>query len=129
MSLDVAGIGAVADLATTVVNKIWPDKSEQERQQLASALAIVQGQLDANKIEAASPSVWTSGWRPGVGWICVAALAMQYVARPLISWIAAVSGHPLPVLPGIDDNLWQLLVGLLGLGGLRTFEKVSGVAK
>ena len=129
MSLDVAGIGAVADLATTVVNKIWPDKSEQERQQLASALAIVQGQLDANKVEAASPSVWTSGWRPGVGWICVAALAMQYVARPLISWIAAVSGHPLPVLPGIDDNLWQLLVGLLGLGGLRTFEKVSGVAK
>ena len=129
MSLDVAGIGAVADLATTVVNKIWPDKSEQERQQLASALAIVQGQLDANKVEAASPSVWTSGWRPGVGWICVAALAMQYVARPLISWIAAVSGHPLPVLPGIDENLWQLLVGLLGLGGLRTFEKVSGVAK
>ena len=129
MSLDVAGIGAVADLATTVVNKIWPDKSEQERQQLASALAIVQGQLDANKVEAASSSVWTSGWRPGVGWICVAALGMQYVARPLISWIAAVSGHPLPVLPGIDDNLWQLLVGLLGLGGLRTFEKVSGVAK
>ena len=129
MSLDVAGIGAVADLATTVVNKIWPDKSEQERQQLASALAIVQGQLDANKIEAASPSVWTSGWRPGVGWICVAALAMQYVARPLISWIAAVSGHPLPVLPGIDDNLWQLLVGLLGLGGLRTYEKATGVAK
>ena len=129
MSLDVAGIGAVADLATTVVNKIWPDRSEQERQQLASALAIVQGQLDANKVEAASSSVWTSGWRPGVGWICVAALAMQYVARPLISWIAAVSGHPLPVLPGIDDNLWQLLVGLLGLGGLRTFEKVSGVAK
>ena len=100
MSLDVAGIGAVADLATTVVNKIWPDKSEQERQQLASALAIVQGQLDANKVEAASSSVWTSGWRPGVGWICVAALAMQYVARPLISWIAAVSGHPLPTLPG-----------------------------
>ena len=129
MSLDVAGIGAVADLATTVVNKIWPDKSEQERQQLASALAIVQGQLDANKVEAASSSVWTSGWRPGVGWICVAALAMQYVARPLISWIAAVSWHPLPVLPGIDDNLWQLLVGLLGLGGLRTYEKASGVAK
>ena len=127
--MDLTGVGAVADLASTVVNKIWPDKTEQEKQQLAAALAIVQGQLDANKVEAASSSVWTSGWRPGVGWICVAALAMQYVARPLISWIAAVSGHPLPVLPGIDDNLWQLLVGLLGLGGLRTFEKVSGVAK
>ena len=127
--MDLTGVGAVADLASTVVNKIWPDKSEQERQQLASALAIVQGQLDANKVEAASSSIWVSGWRPGAGWICVAALGMQYVARPLISWIAAVSGHPLPSLPGIDDNLWQLLVGLLGLGGLRTFEKVSGVAK
>lgn len=127
--MDLTGVGAVADLASTVVNKIWPDKSEQEKQQLASALAIVQGQLDANKIEAASSSVWTSGWRPGVGWICVAALAMQYVARPLLSWGAAISGHPIPTLPGIDDNLWQLLVGLLGLGGLRTFEKINGVAK
>ena len=127
--MDLTGVGAVADLASTVVNKIWPDKTEQEKQQLAAALAIVQGQLDANKVEAASSSVWTSGWRPGVGWICVAALAMQYVARPLISWVAAVSGHPLPSLPGIDDNLWQLLVGLLGLGGLRTYEKATGVAK
>lgn len=123
------GIGAVADLASTVISRLWPDKTEQERAQLAAALTIVQGQLDANKVEAASPSAFTSGWRPGVGWVCVAALACQYIARPLVQWGGIVSGHPLPDLPGIDDNLWQLMLGLLGLGGLRTYEKVQGVTR
>ena len=127
--MDATGIGAVADLASTVISRLWPDKTEQERAQLAAALTIVQGQLDANKAEAASPSAFTSGWRPGVGWVCVAALACQYIARPLVQWVGIVSGHPLPDLPGIDDNLWQLMLGLLGLGGLRTYEKVQGVAR
>ena len=127
--MDATGIGAVADLASTVISRLWPDKTEQERAQLAAALTIVQGQLDANKVEAASPSAFTSGWRPGVGWVCVAALAGQYIARPLVQWGGIVSGHPLPDLPGIDDNLWQLMLGLLGLGGLRTYEKVQGVAR
>ena len=127
--MDATGIGAVADLASTVISRLWPDKTEQERAQLAAALTIVQGQLDANRAEAASPSAFTSGWRPGVGWVCVAALACQYIARPLVQWGGIVSGHPLPDLPGIDDNLWQLMLGLLGLGGLRTYEKVQGVAK
>ena len=127
--MDVTGVGAVADLASTVISRLWPDKTEQERAQLAAALTIVQGQLDANKAEAASPSAFTSGWRPGVGWVCVAALACQYIARPLVQWGGIVSGHPLPDLPGIDDNLWQLMLGLLGLGGLRSYEKVRGVAR
>ena len=124
MGLDITGVGAVADLASTVINKIWPDKSEQEKQQLAIAVQVVQGQLDINKIEAANPSVWVSGWRPGVGWVCVAALAYQYVVRPLLIGFG-VAGH----MPALDDSLWELLFGMLGLGGLRTFEKVKGVAK
>lgn len=127
--MDATGIRAVADLASTVISRLWPDKTEQERAQLAAALTIVQGQLDANRAEAASPSAFTSGWRPGVGWVCVAALACQYIARPLVQWGGIVTGHPLPDLPGIDDNLWQLMLGLLGLGGLRTYEKVQGVAR
>ena len=127
--MDATGVGAVADLASTVISRLWPDKTEQERAQLAAALTIVQGQLDANKAEAASPSAFTSGWRPGVGWVCVAALACQYIARPLVQWGGIVSGHPLPDLPGMDDNLWQLMLGLLGLGGLRSYEKVKGVAR
>lgn len=129
MGLDLTGVGAVADLANTVIGRLFPDKTEQERQQLAAALTIVQGQLDANKAEAASASAFTSGWRPGIGWVCAAALAMQYIARPLLQWAGIVSGHTFPPLPGIDDNLWQLMLGMLGLGGLRTYEKVQGVSK
>ena len=66
---------------------------------------------------------------PFIGWVCVAALACQYIARPLVQWAGIVSGHPLPDLPGIDENLWQLMLGLLGLGGLRSYEKVKGVAR
>lgn len=126
---DITGIGAVADLANTVITRLFPDKTEQERQQLAAALTIVQGQLDANKAEAANPSAFTSGWRPGIGWVCALALFFQYIARPGLQWYGIVSGHTFPSLPGIDDNLWQLMLGMLGLGGLRTYEKVQGVSK
>ena len=126
MSLDPLTAGI--DLATVAINKIWPDKSAAEAAQLAAAVAIVQGQLDTNKAEAASPSAFTSGWRPAIGWVCAAALAFQYVGRPLLAWGGIVSGHQFPPLPGIDDNLWQLMLGMLGLGGLRSFEKVKGVA-
>ena len=126
--MSLTGAGEVADLATAVINKIWPDKSVQEQAQLAAAVAIVQGQLDTNKAEAASGSAFTSGWRPFIGWICGSALAFQYVLRPLLAWVGIVSGHAFPTLPGIDDNLWQLMLGMLGMGGLRSFEKVKGVA-
>ena len=126
--MDITGIGAVSDLISTVVNKIWPDKSEQERAQIAAAVQIVQGQLDINKTEAASSSVFVAGWRPSIGWVCSIALFYQYVLRPIVQFIAVVSGHPLPPMPGIDDNLWELMLGMLGLGGLRSFEKVKKVA-
>lgn len=119
---------AIADLAGTVINKIWPDKSEAEKQQLAAAVQLVQGQMDINKAEAASGSVFIGGWRPAIGWVCAAALACQYIARPLLVWAGIVTGHNWPMLPGLDDNLWQLMLGMLGMGGLRTVEKVKGVA-
>jgi uncharacterized membrane protein len=128
MAMAVDPITAGIDLATTAINKIWPDKSAAEAAQLAAAVAVVQGQLDINKAEAASPSAFTSGWRPAIGWVCAAALACQYIARPLLQWGGIVWNHPLPALPGIDEHLWELLTAMLGLGSLRTFEKTKGVA-
>jgi hypothetical protein len=119
---------AGVDLASTVINKIWPDKSAAEAAQLAAAVALVQGQMDVNRAEAASPNAFTSGWRPAIGWVCGLALLFQYILRPLLMWYGVITGHQWPPLPGIDDNLWQLMLGLLGLGGLRTFEKTKGVA-
>lgn len=126
MALDPLTAGM--DLAGQIIQKIWPDKTAQEQAQLAAAVQIVQGQLDTNRAEAASPSAFTSGWRPAIGWVCASALACQYIARPLLQWAGIVIGHPFPDLPGIDDNLWQLMLGMLGLGGLRTVEKLNGKA-
>ena len=85
--MDITGIGSIADLAKTVVDKIWPDKSEEEKQQIAAALSIVQGQIDTNKTEAASSSTFVAGWRPAIGWVCAIALGYQYVIRPIAIWV------------------------------------------
>lgn len=89
-----------------------------------------QAQIEVNKAEAQSSSVFVAGWRPFIGWVCGAALAYQYIGRPLLT-MAFDAFHiaQAPVLIGLDDNLWQLLLGMLGMGGLRTFEKIKGAAR
>jgi len=129
MGLDITGLGSIAELVTTTVNKIWPDKTEQEKAEIAAAVQTVVGQLDINKQEAASSSMFVAGWRPWIGWVCGVALAYQYLARPLLTWGFAFMGKPIPLLPGLDGNLWELMLGMLGLGGLRSWEKTKGVAK
>jgi hypothetical protein len=127
MALD--PITAGIELAESVIAKIWPDKSEQERAQLAAAMALVQGQLEINKAEAASPSVFTSGWRPAIGWVCGCALAYTYIGYPFLLWAGALWFPEIkPPVLGNDGMLYELLFGMLGLGSLRTFEKVKGVA-
>lgn len=93
-----------------------------------AAQALQLAQLDVNKTEAAAPSLFVAGWRPFIGWTCGGALFSQYIVRPWVQWVALACGHPLPTLPGIDDQLWQLMGGMLGMGGLRTFEKIKGKA-
>jgi Holin of 3TMs, for gene-transfer release len=125
--MSVTGIGEVADLATSVLNKFFPDKTEQEKQQMALALAVIQGQLDTNKNEAQSPSIFVAGWRPFVGWVCGTGFAISALG-PLLEWIASLVGHPTK-FPLIDMSVMMpLLFGMLGLGGMRTAEKINGVS-
>ena len=128
MALDITGLGAVSDLVGTVVNKIWPDKSEAEKQQLAAAVMVVQGQLDINKVEAANPSVFVSGWRPFIGWVCGSACAWNWIGLPIAKVLLLIWEHPLNLAPADLSEMMPVLMGLLGLGALRTFEKVKGVA-
>jgi len=128
MALDLTGLGAVSDLAGTVINKIWPDKSEAEKQQLAAAVSLVQSQLEINKVEAANPSVFVSGWRPSIGWVCSAACAWNWIGLPIAKMGLLAYGHPLDLASADISEMMPVLMGLLGLGGLRTFEKVKGVA-
>lgn len=125
---DITGFGAVADLANTVIGKIWPDKSEQEKQQLAAAVTLVQGQLEINKVEASNPSVFVSGWRPAIGWVCGMACAWNWVGLPIAKAAMLVYGHPLEIAPADIGEMFPVLLGMLGLSGLRTAEKINGVA-
>lgn len=127
---------ALIPVLGSILDKIFPDASKSQEakaklmeMQLNGELQTIVGQLDINKVEAGNASVFVSGWRPAIGWVCAIALAYQYLFRPVLSFIAAYTGHAMPTLPGLDDNLWQLMLGMLGLGGLRTFEKVNGVTK
>lgn len=126
--MDITGVGAVADLASNVISKIWPDKTEQEKQQLAAAVMVVQGQIDINKNEASNPSLLVSGWRPFIGWVCGVACAWNWVLLPVVNVAAISFGHPLALSPADLSEMWPLLLGMLGLGGLRSVEKISGVA-
>lgn len=126
--MDITGVGAVADLAGTVINKIWPDKTEQEKQQLAAAVMVIQGQIETNKVEAASPSMFTSGWRPAIGWVCGLACAWNWIGLPIAKLVFSLYGHPITLTPADVGEMMPILMGMLGLGGLRTVEKINGVA-
>lgn len=125
--MDITGIGSVADLIRDGIDKIWPDKTEQERQSAAFMLAALQGQLDANKAEAASPSTFVAGWRPFIGWVCGAGCAWNWIGLPVALFVSEALGRHLGLKPADLSEMMPLLLGMLGLGGLRTYEKVSGI--
>ena len=115
-------ITAGIELVNSAVNKIWPNKSDQEKQELAAAVTLVQGQLDINKAEATNANWFVAGWRPYIGWICGTGLGYQFLVYPIL--IAFV-----PKIVQLDmGTLLTLLMGMLGIGGLRTYEKLNGVA-
>ena len=118
----------VAELINTAISKLWPDKSEAEKQQLAAAVMVVQGQIDTNKVEATNPSVFVSGWRPFIGWVCGSACAWNWIGLPIASMALKVYQIEIPLSPANLSEMLPVLMGMLGLGALRTVEKIKGVA-
>lgn len=136
---DVKGI---LDPIVAIINKVVPDKAAAAaataqlqlltaqgaiNEEIAQLAATTVNQSDINKVEAANPSLFVSGWRPMIGWVCASALAYQYLLSPLAAGILRVIGHPVDALPSLDGQLWELMFGMLGMGGLRTMEKLKGV--
>lgn len=136
---------SVIDLIKTGIDKIWPDKTEAEKAKAALAQAQLQGalkdmeeqwdnakaQIEVNKQEAASNSIFIAGWRPFIGWICGSAFAYAYVLQPVVVMISNAIGHPIDPskLVKLDfDQINPVLFGILGLGAMRTYEKVKGVS-
>lgn len=134
-------ITAALDIGGKVIDRLWPDKASadkaklqllemaqtKELAQLAADVDIARGQLGINEAEASNPSLFVSGWRPGVGWVCTAAFAWQFVVAPAAVFVATLAGHPLPLPAFESESLLTVLFGLLGMGGLRTFERIKGV--
>lgn len=113
-----------------LVNKLH----EIEMAALEVDKSVMQAQTEINKIEAESSSSFRGNWRPAVGWVCVAGLIYQYFIVTLFPWCIKVtiiftgSKIDLPILPNLDmGTLLTLLLGMLGLGGLRTYEKIKGL--
>lgn len=114
---------------SSILDKVFPDKTEADKAkarllelQMNGELQQVMGQIDINKIEASHQNLFVSGWRPSVGWVCSAALAYEYIVRPLMLTFG-LNAAPIEV-----DTLNTLLFALLGVAGLRTIDKVKGVA-
>lgn len=131
---------ALIPAVISVIDKILPDPQQAaeaklravemaqkgELAQLDADVRLALGQMEINKAEATT-DLFRGGWRPATGWCCVAGLAYQFIVQPTLPWVATLLGATVPPLPAIDnETLLILLTGMLGLGGLRTVERVRG---
>ena len=134
----IAGLikGALGPILDGVL-KLIPDKNARaeakehaEGQILNAMTSLVEGQLRINEMEAQHGSVFVAGARPFLLWVCGFAFAWQFVIQPMGTWVVLVTGAELPPLPTLDFGpLMTLTLGMLGLGGLRTYEKRIGVSR
>jgi hypothetical protein len=101
-----------------------------EAQALEMDKAVGLAQIDLAKADAQSGDAFQRRWRPAIGWTCAFALAYQFLVRPLAPWALTVAGVSVPEMPPlVMGELWPLMLGMLGLGGMRSYEKVRGSAK
>ena len=135
-------ISIALDIGGKVIDRLWPDplqanaaklellKMQQngELAQLASNTELAKGQLAVNEAEAASSSLLVSGWRPFIGWVCGAAFAWNWIGLPAGLFIAALMDKELNLAQADMSEMLPVLVGMLGLGALRTTEKIKKVA-
>lgn len=131
----------ILTIGSKILDRVLPDPAQKaaatlemfraqqagEFKELDNELQRDLAQIEVNKAEAESPDFFRGGWRPAVGWCGVVGLLYTYLVQPLLSWWS--SAHAIPVPPQLDlGDLLTLLGGLLGLSGMRTLEKIKGVA-
>lgn len=130
-------LGSLIGPVTGLLDKVVEDKDQKNA--LAHEIATLAGkqaheaamaQVEVNKAEAQHKSIFVAGWRPFIGWTCGFALAYHFVLAEVIKFGVALYGAEIPELPAFDmDSLMTVLLGMLGLGGLRTYEKQKGLTK
>lgn len=138
--MDPITISSLFAVGGKLIERLMPDPAQKAQAQLEllkmqqsgelaaldADVRLALGQMDINKAEAATDDAYTKRWRPTVGYILSAALAFQYLINPLMMWVTALSGlqvHPPQI--ALDDHLWELIAGMLGLAGWRTMDKIK----
>lgn len=125
-------IGAVLDIIKGPLNKLIPDKDLRAKfEHEVTMIAVNQGlaQVEINKLEAAHKSLFVAGWRPFIGWVCGVALAWAFLGHPLFEWIVALGLIDVEPPDLQIDTLMELVMGMLGLAGLRTWEKINNKSR
>ena len=109
-----------------IVNEVEMKELDLKLNELSQAIAL--GQIGINKEEAKHSSIFVAGWRPFIGWVCGSALVFNFIISPLLLWFCLIAKFDIPTPPALDtQSLITLLLGLLGLGGMRTYEKLKNV--
>ena len=129
-------IGPILDIGKSLLDRFGPEdkgeraKADAEFMRMAAEgeLKQVIAQLEINAKEAAHPSVWVSGWRPFFGWAGGAGFLYATILQPMLAWWASIKGWPVPPILNLD-LLWVVVTGMLGIGGLRSVEKIKGVSR
>ena len=130
-------ISAALPILDKVLDRVIPDEAERAKAKMEMQAELVKNehdiqlaQIELNKAEAQHRSIYVAGWRPFIGYVCGVAFLYHFVLQPVLIFVIAATGHTIPPLPEFDmDTLLTVLGGLLGLGGLRTLEKVKKVSK
>jgi hypothetical protein len=128
-------LGPIFEIGKTILDRFVPDPekkaaAEMELVKMAAdgELKQVIAQLEINAKEAAHPSIFVAGWRPFFGWAGGVGFVYSVMLQPMLAWYSSVKGWPAPPALNID-LLWVVITGMLGIGGLRTFEKSRGMTK
>jgi len=140
--MDALGIGSIFDFGSKVIDKLFADKDaanqaklrmlelqqQGEFKALEADLLIAQGQMKINEAEAASPDFFRGGWRPACGWICVTGCGWNWIGLPIARLVAELNGITIHASPADVSEMLPILLGMLGLGGMRSFERIKGKA-
>ncbi len=131
-------IGDLIDGIKDIVSEVIVDKDKRDQinlelrrledQAQARLDAQVAGQIEVNKVEAASGSLFVAGWRPAIGWVGAIALLWSFVLGPLVQWVANLAGSSVVIPDSNFEQLITIVLAMLGIGAQRTIEKIKGVS-
>jgi hypothetical protein len=134
--MNLLGIGAIIEGVGKIADDLFTSDEERLKvamQEKVLEVELIKGQLDISMAEAKHKSTFVAGWRPAIGWVGAVSLGYQFILYPLLTWIwsVAIAGRfvppelgPPPPLPA--DALWVILSGMLGIAGMRSFDKLKG---